>query len=147
MPPTARASLGDDAREGERKPVSVLFVGISESTSVSERFDAEEVHRLMNRTFDLMLAEVHRYEGTVNQFLGDGIMAQFGVPIAHEDHARRAVHALLADAPERTLQLARGDDSRAAATGEPTGRAREPAAAHDGHEGLDVVEFHGHDNN
>src|SRR2546425_5147295 len=49
----------------------------------------------MRRAFDLMLAEVHRYEGTVNQFLGDGIMALFGAPIAHEDHARRAVHAAL----------------------------------------------------
>ena len=49
----------------------------------------------MSRAFDLMLAEVHRYEGTVNQFLGDGIMALFGAPIAHEDHARRAVHAAL----------------------------------------------------
>src|SRR5262245_28062245 len=49
----------------------------------------------MTRAFELMLAEVHRYEGTVNQFLGDGIMALFGAPIAHEDHARRAVHAAL----------------------------------------------------
>ena len=49
----------------------------------------------MNRAFELMLAEVHRYEGTVNQFLGDGIMALFGAPIAHEDHAQRAVHAAL----------------------------------------------------
>ena len=49
----------------------------------------------MSRAFDLMLTEVHRFEGTVNQFLGDGIMALFGAPIAHEDHARRAVHAAL----------------------------------------------------
>src|SRR5262249_13092623 len=57
--------------------------------------DPEEVHRLMTRAFELMLAEVHRFEGTVNQFLGDGIMALFGAPIAHEDHARRALHAAL----------------------------------------------------
>ena len=83
------------ALKGERKQVTVLFVDVSGFTSLSERLDPEEVHRLMSRAFDLMLAEVHRYEGTVNQFLGDGIMALFGAPIAHEDHARRAVHAAL----------------------------------------------------
>ena len=83
------------ALAGERKQVTVLFVDVSGFTSLSERLDPEEVHRLMSRAFDLMLAEVHRYEGTVNQFLGDGIMALFGAPIAHEDHARRAVHAAL----------------------------------------------------
>jgi class 3 adenylate cyclase/tetratricopeptide (TPR) repeat protein len=83
------------ALEGERKQVTVLFVDVSGFTSLSERLDPEEVHRLMRRAFDLMLAEVHRYEGTVNQFLGDGIMALFGAPIAHEDHARRAVYAAL----------------------------------------------------
>jgi class 3 adenylate cyclase/tetratricopeptide (TPR) repeat protein len=83
------------ALEGERKQVTVLFVDVSGFTSLSERLDPEEVHRLMTRAFDVMLAEVHRYEGTVNQFLGDGIMALFGAPIAHEDHARRAVHAAL----------------------------------------------------
>jgi class 3 adenylate cyclase/tetratricopeptide (TPR) repeat protein len=88
---TSRSAL-----EGERKQVTVLFVDVSGFTSLSERLDPEEVHRLMTRAFELMLAEVHRYEGTVNQFLGDGIMALFGAPIAHEDHARRAVHAALA---------------------------------------------------
>ena len=83
------------ALEGERKQVTVLFVDVAGFTSLSERLDPEEVHRLMSRAFDLMLAEVHRYEGTVNQFLGDGIMAIFGAPIAHEDHAVRAVHAAL----------------------------------------------------
>ncbi|HEX9749528.1 MAG TPA: adenylate/guanylate cyclase domain-containing protein [Methylomirabilota bacterium] len=83
------------ALKGERKQVTVLFVDVAGFTSLSERLDPEEVHRLMSRAFDLMLAEVHRYEGTVNQFLGDGIMAIFGAPIAHEDHAIRAVHAAL----------------------------------------------------
>jgi class 3 adenylate cyclase/tetratricopeptide (TPR) repeat protein/ribosomal protein L40E len=83
------------ALEGERKQVSVLFVDVSGFTSLSERLDPEDVHGLMNRAFVLMLSEVHRYEGTVNQFLGDGIMALFGAPIAHEDHAQRAVHAAL----------------------------------------------------
>src|SRR5206468_2955887 len=83
------------ALEGERKQVTVLFVDVSGFTSLSERLDPEDVHGLMNRAFELMLGEVHRYEGTVNQFLGDGIMALFGAPIAHEDHAQRAVHAAL----------------------------------------------------
>jgi len=90
------------ALQGERKQVTVLFVDVAGFTSLSERLDPEEVHRLMSRAFDLMLAEVHRYEGTVNQFLGDGIMAIFGAPIAHEDHAVRAVHAALGIA--RTLE-------------------------------------------
>ena len=87
---TSRSAL-----EGERKQVTVLFVDVSGFTSLSERLDPEDVHSLMIRAFELMLAEVHRYEGTVNQFLGDGIMALFGAPIAHEDHAQRAVHAAL----------------------------------------------------
>jgi class 3 adenylate cyclase/tetratricopeptide (TPR) repeat protein len=87
---TSKASL-----EGERKQVTVLFVDVSGFTSLSARLDPEDVHRVMQRGFELMLAEVHRFEGTVNQFLGDGIMALFGAPIAHEDHAQRAVHAAL----------------------------------------------------
>ena len=74
------------AMEGERKLVTVLFVDVSGFTSLSERLDPEDVHRFMQHAFELMLAEVHRYEGTVNQFLGDGIMALFGAPVAHEDH-------------------------------------------------------------
>ena len=83
------------ALQGERKQVTVLFADVSGFTSLSERLDPEEVHRLMNGAFELMLAEIHRFEGTVNQFLGDGLMALFGAPIAHEDHARRGVHAAL----------------------------------------------------
>jgi class 3 adenylate cyclase len=83
------------ALEGERKQVTVLFADVSGFTSISEQLDPEDVHQLMNRAFALMLEEVHRYEGTVNQFLGDGLMALFGAPIAHEDHAQRAVHAAL----------------------------------------------------
>ena len=87
--------VSQTALAGERKQVTVLFADVSGFTALSERLDPEDVHQLMNRAFELMLAEVHRYEGTVNQFLGDGIMALFGAPIAHEDHARRAVHAAL----------------------------------------------------
>jgi len=81
--------------EGERKQVTVLFVDISGFTALSARLDPEDVHALMTHAFEIMLAEVHQYEGTVNQFLGDGIMALFGAPIAHEDHAQRAVRAAL----------------------------------------------------
>src|SRR5213594_2398938 len=90
-----RILTSKSALEGERKQVTVLFADVSGFTTLSERLDPEDVHRLMTRAFELMLAEVHRYEGTVNQFLGDGIMALFGAPIAHEDHAQRAVHAAL----------------------------------------------------
>jgi class 3 adenylate cyclase len=84
------------ALEGERKQVTVLFVDIVGSTSQSENLDPEEAHALMGRAIEVMVEAVHRYEGTVNQFLGDGVMALFGAPIAHEDHARRAVQAALA---------------------------------------------------
>ena len=105
------------ALKGERKQVTVLFVDVSGFTSLSERLDPEEVHRLMSRAFDLMLAEVHRYEGTVNQFLGDGIMAIFGAPIAHEDHAIRAVHAALGIA--RRSRPTRPSYGRAASASRP----------------------------
>ncbi|MGH7321810.1 MAG: adenylate/guanylate cyclase domain-containing protein [Candidatus Rokuibacteriota bacterium] len=89
------------ALQGERKHVTVLFADVSGFTRLSERLDPEEVHALMNQAFERMLAEIHRYEGTVNQFLGDGLMALFGAPVAHEDHARRA--ALAARGLQRAL--------------------------------------------
>ena len=81
------------ALEGERKQVTVLFADLVSSTAVAERIGAEAMHGLLSRFFELALREIHRYEGTVNQFLGDGFMALFGAPIAHEDHAQRAVLA------------------------------------------------------
>lgn len=81
------------AVEGERKQVTVLFCDLVGSTALAERLGPEPMHLLLNRFFELALAEMHRYEGTVNQFLGDGFMALFGAPVAHEDHARRAVFA------------------------------------------------------
>jgi len=81
------------ALEGERKQVTVLFCDLVGSTALAERIGAEAMHGVVNRFFTLALAEVHRYEGTINQFLGDGFMALFGAPIAHEDHARRAILA------------------------------------------------------
>ena len=85
---TTRAAL-----EGERKQVTVLFCDIANSTPLAERVGPERMHALLNGFFELALAEVHRNEGTINQFLGDGFMALFGAPLAHEDDARRAVTA------------------------------------------------------
>jgi class 3 adenylate cyclase/tetratricopeptide (TPR) repeat protein len=83
------------ALEGERKQVTVLFCDLVGSTSLAEQLGPETMHLLLNRFFELALSEVHRYEGTINQFLGDGFMALFGAPIAHEDHARRAALSAL----------------------------------------------------
>lgn len=79
------------AIEGERKQVTVLFCDLVSSTALADRLGPETMHVLLNHFFELALSEVHRYEGTINQFLGDGFMALFGAPITHEDHARRAV--------------------------------------------------------
>src|SRR3989475_1145811 len=84
------------ALEGERKSVTVMFSDVSGFTAMSEKLDPEEVHAVMDRAFEVILNEVHRYEGTINQFLGDGVMALFGAPVAHEDHAHRALSAALA---------------------------------------------------
>src|SRR5262249_12240970 len=83
------------AMEGERKTVTVMFADVSGFTAMSERLDPEEVHGIMDRAFEVILGAVHRHEGTINQFLGDGVMALFGAPIAHEDHAQRALSAAL----------------------------------------------------
>ena len=83
------------ALEGERKQVTVVFCDMVGSTGLAERLGPEVMHLLINRFFEIALGEIHRYEGTINQFLGDGFMALFGAPIAHEDHARRAVLAAL----------------------------------------------------
>ena len=84
------------AVEGERKTVTVMFSDVSGFTAMSERLDPEDVHGIMDRAFDVILDAVHQHEGTINQFLGDGVMALFGAPIAHEDHAQRALSAALA---------------------------------------------------
>ncbi len=83
------------ALEGERKHVTVLFADVIDSTQIAGRLGVDEMHALMDRCFALLLDEVHRYEGTVNQFTGDGIMAIFGAPVALEDAPRRAVLAAL----------------------------------------------------
>jgi class 3 adenylate cyclase/tetratricopeptide (TPR) repeat protein len=83
------------AMEGERKEVTVLFCDVVGSSSLAERLDPEAMHQIMDRALRLMAEAIHRYEGTVNQFLGDGLMALFGAPVALEDHALRAVMAAL----------------------------------------------------
>ncbi len=83
------------ALEGERKLVTVLFADIADSSALAQELDAEQLHLLMDRVLQLAADAVHRYEGTVNSYLGDGMMALFGAPIALEDHAVRAVHAAL----------------------------------------------------
>jgi len=84
------------AIEGERKQVTVVFVDCVGFTALSSTLDPEDLHGLMDGCFQRLLDAVHRFEGTVNQFTGDGIMALFGAPISHEDHAVRAVAAALA---------------------------------------------------
>ena len=82
--------------EGERKQVTVLFADIRGSTKLVEGLDPEEAQKIIDPVLHVMMDAVHRFEGTVNQVLGDGIMALFGAPLAHEDHALRACYAALA---------------------------------------------------
>ena len=84
------------ALEGERKQVTALFADLRGSMELLEEFDVEEARRLMDPAVQMMMDAVHRYEGTVNHVLGDGIMALFGAPIAHEDAPRRALYTALA---------------------------------------------------
>lgn len=100
-----------DAIKGERKQVSVLFCDMVASSGLAAELGPEEFHLVIDRFFRVALAEVHRYEGTVNQFLGDGFMALFGAPIAHEDHARRAVLAGLAITERAEVKIRIGINS------------------------------------
>ena len=88
---TSRSAL-----EGERKQVTVLFADLKGSTELIRDLDPEAAQSLLDPALQHMIDAVHRYEGTVNQVLGDGIMALFGAPVAHEDHAVRACYAALA---------------------------------------------------
>src|SRR5262249_16543504 len=84
------------ALEGERKQVTVLFADLKSSMELLADRDPEEARQLLDPVLEQMMAAVHRYEGTVNQVMGDGIMALFGAPLAHEDHAVRACYSALA---------------------------------------------------
>ncbi len=88
---TSRSDL-----EGERKQVTVLFADLKGSMELLAERDPEEARQLLDPVLQRLMAAVHRYEGTVNQVMGDGLMALFGAPLAHEDHAVRACYAALA---------------------------------------------------
>ncbi len=87
---TSKAAL-----EGERKQITVLFADLKGSMELLADRDPEEARKLLDPVLERMMDAVHRYEGTVNQVMGDGIMALFGAPLAHEDHAVRACYAAL----------------------------------------------------
>jgi len=87
---TSKAAL-----EGERKQVTVLFADLKGSMELLADRDPEEARKILDPVLELMMEAVHRYEGTVNQVMGDGIMALFGAPLAHKDHAVRACYAAL----------------------------------------------------
>ena len=96
--------------DGERKQVTVLFADVKGSMDLAEQHDPEEWRKIMQRFFSILADAVQRFEGTVDKFTGDGIMAVFGAPVAHEDHARRACYAalrMLDDVAEYAAELRR----------------------------------------
>jgi len=103
---TSRSAL-----DGERKQVTVLFADLKGSLELLADRDPEEARQLLDQVLERMMTAVHRYEGTVNQVMGDGIMALFGAPIAHEDHAVRACYAALA--MQETIRRYSGEVRRA----------------------------------
>src|ERR1044072_423065 len=97
--------------DAERKQVTVLFADVSGSMDLAEQQDPEEWRKIMQRFFSILAHAVTQFEGTVDKFTGDGIMAVFGAPVAHEDHARRACYAalqMLDDVSEYAAELRRG---------------------------------------
>jgi class 3 adenylate cyclase/tetratricopeptide (TPR) repeat protein len=90
-----KVRASQEAIEGERKQVTVLFCDLAGSTAIAERLDPEEYHDLLEQYIKLVINEIYRFEGIVNQLAGDGVMALFGAPIAHEDAPQRAVRAAL----------------------------------------------------
>jgi class 3 adenylate cyclase len=109
---TQKIFASRSAMEGERKHVTVLFADIKGSLELIEGRDPEDVQTLLDSAIRSMMNAVHRYEGTVNRVQGDGIMAIFGAPLAHEDHAVRACYAALAmqEDQRRKTAKANGDD-------------------------------------
>ena len=86
---------GDAPIADERKLVTIVFTDVSGFTALSEKLDPEKVRDLINACFDWLVPVVQKYDGTIDKFIGDEIMALFGAPIAHEDDAERALRAAL----------------------------------------------------
>jgi class 3 adenylate cyclase/tetratricopeptide (TPR) repeat protein len=108
-PPSGAAAL-----EGERRQVTVLFCDLVGSTAIAERLDPEEYHDLLQKYLTVAFPAIYRFEGVVNALAGDGLMALFGAPVAHEDDPQRAVRAALA-----VREAVRGLAERVAADGGP----------------------------
>src|SRR5947208_645365 len=107
---TEKVRHGGSELAGERKQVTVLFADVQGSMDLAGALDPEEWRAIMDRFLKILSAGVTRFEGTVDKFTGDGIMAVFGAPIAHEDHARRASYAalqMLDDVSEYAAELRR----------------------------------------
>ena len=87
--------IAQEARvgQGERRNVTILFADLSGFTSLSEKLDPEEIYSMLDGCFRGFVEEIYRYEGTVDKFTGDGLMALFGTPLAHEDDPERALRA------------------------------------------------------
>src|SRR5262249_26976112 len=98
LPQSSESKPGafSSAQDGELKQVTILFCDVVDSTVIAERLGPEAMHEVIRWFIETALAEVGRYGGTAPQFTGDGFMALFGAPIAHEDHVRRALLAALA---------------------------------------------------
>jgi class 3 adenylate cyclase/tetratricopeptide (TPR) repeat protein len=94
-PPSLAEKLRTARISGERRPVTVLFVDVVNSTTLAEAMDPEDWAGIMNQAFEVMSRAVYRYEGTIAQLMGDGMLAFFGAPIAHEDDPERAVRSAL----------------------------------------------------
>ena len=92
---TEKILASRESLEGERKHITVLFADVKGSMDLQRRSRPRGVGEIMGRFLDLLADGVHRFDGTVDKFTGDGIMALFGAPVALEDHARRACHAAL----------------------------------------------------
>lgn len=90
-----KAAVAPRPTDDERKIVTVVFADVSGFTAMSEKLDPEEVREFMNGCFESLVPIVHRYEGTIDKFIGDEIMALFGAPLAHEDDPERALRSAL----------------------------------------------------